>query len=73
MMASVGGRIEVLQSPTPAYKDHIAVCRADGVGIGILPREALDDLVESNFVKQDGEEESKAVFELADYGERPAR
>jgi hypothetical protein len=73
MMASVGGRIAVLQSPTPAYKDHIAVCRADGVAISILTREILDDLVESNLVKQDGGDESKAVFELTDYGKETAR
>jgi hypothetical protein len=73
MMASVGGRIAVLQSPTPAYKDYIAVCRADGVAIGILTREVLDDLIESNLVKQDGGDESKAIFELTDYGKETAR
>jgi len=73
MMASAGGRIAVLRRPTPKYKDHIAVCRADGVAIGILTREVLDDLVESNLVKQEGGDEGKAIFELTDYGKTTAR
>jgi hypothetical protein len=72
-MASVGGRIAVLRSPTPKYKEYIAVCRADGVAIGILTREILDDLVEANLVKQDREDESKAIFQLTDYGKEAAK
>jgi hypothetical protein len=74
MLASVGGRIAALRSPTPEYKEHIAVCRADGVAIGILTREILDDLVEANLVKQDDcEHESKAIFELSDYGKEAVK
>jgi hypothetical protein len=73
MMASVGGRIAVLQSPTPEYKEHIAVCRADGVAIGILTRDILDDLIEANLVKKDAEDESKAIFRLSDSGKDAAK
>jgi hypothetical protein len=73
MMASVGGHIAVLQSPTPEYKEHIAVCRADGVAISILTREILDNLVEANLVKRYDEDESKVIFHLTEYGKEAAK
>lgn len=73
MMASVGGRIAVLRRPTFKYKEHIAVCRADGLAIGILTREILDDLIEANLVEHAGEDESKAIFKLTDYGKEAAK
>jgi hypothetical protein len=73
LIASVGGCIAVLRRPTPQYKDHIAVCRADGVAIGILTREILDDLIKANLVKEAGEDESKAIFELTDDGKEAAK
>jgi uncharacterized protein YjhX (UPF0386 family) len=72
MMAS-GGRIAVLRRPTPKYNEHIAVCRADGVAISTLTREILNDLVEANLVKQDGGDESKAIFSLTDYGKESVK
>jgi len=73
ILASVGDCIAVLQSPTPAYKEHIAICRADGTAIDILTRETLDDLVAGNLVKQDGGDDSKAIFRLTEYGKEAAK
>jgi DNA-binding PadR family transcriptional regulator len=73
LIASVGGYIVVLRSPTAKYKEYIAVCGADGVAISILTREILDGLVEANLVKRDHEDESKVIFELTDYGKEAAK
>jgi hypothetical protein len=67
------GHIEVLRGPTLDYKDHISVCRADGLAIafsGILSREILNGLVAANLVKQDDPINDRAVtiFRLTDEG-----
>ncbi len=73
-MVSVDACIVVLRNPTPAYKKHIVVCRADGVAIGSLPCETFDDLIESNLVQQDHcENETKIIFKLTDFGREAAK
>jgi hypothetical protein len=73
-MISENGHIAVLRGPTAKYKQHICVCRADGLATGTLSLETLNDLVAVNFVKQDGQEnESKlTIFTLTDYGREAA-
>jgi hypothetical protein len=53
IMISGGDYIVALRNPTHQYKNHIVVCRGDGVAVDILSRETLDDLVEANFIEQD--------------------
>ena len=73
-MVSVDGCIVVLRNPTPAYKKHIVVCRADGVAVDILSCEIFDDLIEANLVQQDHcENETKIIFKLTDYGREAAK
>jgi hypothetical protein len=73
-MVSVDGWIVALRSPTPAYKKHIAVCRADGVAVDILSSEILDELVEANLVQEDHREnETKIFFKLTDDGRAAAK
>lgn len=74
-LVSEHGHIVVLRGPTPKYKEHLSVCRADGIAIGKLSREILNDLVKANFVEQDGREnESKiAIFKLTNYGIEAAK
>src|SRR5258708_30006700 len=73
-MIAEDGHIAVLRGPTPEYKEHITVCRADGIATGTLSREILYDLIEANFVKEHGREsESKlTIFTLTDYGREAA-
>jgi hypothetical protein len=73
-MVSVDGCIVVLRNPTPAYKKHIVVCRADGGVIDNLSCEIFDDLIEANLVQQDYcENETKLIFKLTDYGREAAK
>jgi hypothetical protein len=74
-MISENGHIAVLRGPTAKYRNHLCVCRADGLSIGTLCRETLNDLVAVNFVKQDGpENENKlSIFKLTDYGKEAAK
>jgi len=73
-MVSMDGCIAVLRSPTPAYKKHIVVCRADGVAIDILSCETFVDLIESNLIQQDHcENETKIIFKLTDCGRETGR
>lgn len=73
-MISENGHISVLRGPTPEYKEHICVCRADGVATGSLSREILYDLIEANFVKEHGPESESnlTIFTLTDYGREAA-
>jgi hypothetical protein len=73
-MASVDGCIVVLRNPTPTYKKHIAICRADGGVIDNLSCEIFDDLIEANLVQQDHcENETRLIFKLTDCGREAAK
>ena len=73
-MIFVDGRIVVLRNPTPAYKKHIVVCRADGSVIDNPSCEIFDDLIEANLVQQDRcENETKLIFKLTDFGREAAK
>ena len=73
-MVSVDGCIVVLRNPTPAYKKHIVVCRADGVAIDTLSCEIFDDLIKANLVQQDHyENETRLIFKLTDFGREAAK
>jgi hypothetical protein len=68
-MVSGNGHIQVLRGPTAEY---ITVCRADGSAMfaGHLPRPMLNDLIEQNFVENDGPENENKVtsYKLTDDG-----
>ena len=74
MMVPTGSRIVLLRSPTPQYREHIAVCRPDGVAIHTLPREVLNDLVAANLVERDdSQNDSKVIFKLTECGRGAAK
>jgi hypothetical protein len=74
-MISEGCHIAVLRGPTPEYKDHISVCRGDGIAIGTLSCETFKSLLEADFVKQvgRGDESDLTIFKLSDRGRMSAR
>jgi len=65
---SGGGHIAALRGPTTDYRDFISLCIRDGPVTGTLSREFLSDLIEVNFVKQDGPENESGltIFKLTD-------
>jgi hypothetical protein len=54
------GHIAVLRGPTSEYKEHIALCRADG-GLETFSREIFDELVKANLIEQASPENEKKV------------
>jgi hypothetical protein len=66
------GHIKVVGAPEHEYREFIAVCGANGLAISsiTLSRDMLDNLVKSNFVKQDGPESEShiTIFKLTDKG-----
>jgi hypothetical protein len=77
-MLSEDGHIAALRGPTHEYKEHISVCRVDGLGTKfavVFSRAILNELVKANFVKQDGPENERQVtiFRLTNQGRRIAK
>jgi hypothetical protein len=76
-LVSDDGDIAVLRGPTPEYKEHISVRRADGSAMRfavVCSRETLNDLVKANLVIQHGPETERQItmFKLTDDGRRAA-
>jgi hypothetical protein len=77
-MASEDAYIAVLRGPTRAYKEHISVCRADGLATRtrlVFSRKMLNNLMEANFVEQDGSEKEDqiTIFKLTYQGREIAK
>jgi hypothetical protein len=69
MMVPTGSRIVLLRTPTPQYREHVAVCHAGGLAIHTLRPEVLENLVAANLVERDvSQNDGKFVFQLTERG-----